>query len=335
MNRFLNWLLGLLAGVVAVAALRPRRGADKPLDSLDPPDEERDRPSRGFDAPRSVAKAVVGRLREHHVPMFAGSLSYYAFLAIFPAAIAAISIYGLVLDPVDLTAQVDSITEALPEDTAKFLSTQLKAIVESEESGLGVAAVISLLVALWSASAGTKALITGIDIAYETPESRSFIVLRGLALLITFGLIGFIATAASAATFLPDLLDAVGAHGLIPFVEYGRWPIMFVLVIAGLGILYKIAPNRPASKSPWISVGALLVAFVWVLATLGFSVYANNAGSLGATYGALSGVIALMLWFFISGLIVLTGAELNAELESRNLARVHTRNYRDWRNGRE
>jgi len=333
MNRFLNWMLGILAGVVAVAALRPRGGASPSPASPDESADEPIRSPRWFDGPLSVTKAVVGRLREHHIPMIAGSLSYYAFLAIFPAAIAAISIYGLVLDPADLTAQVDSIAEALPEDTATFISTQLESIVDSSDSGLGVAAVISIVAALWSASAGTKALITGIDIAYETPENRSFIVVRGMALLITFGLIGFMASAASAVTFLPGLLDAVGAHGLIPFVEYGRWPIIFVMVVVGLGILYKIAPNRPASKSPWISVGAIVVAFLWVLATLGFSVYANNAGSLGETYGALSGIIALMLWFFISGLIVLTGAELNAELESRNLARVHTRNHWEHRNG--
>ena len=100
------------------------------------------------------------------------------------------------------------------------------------------------------------------------------------------------------------------------------------MVIVGLGLLYKIAPNRPASKSPWISIGALVVAVLWLLATLGFSIYANNAPSLGATYGALSSVIVLLLWFFISGLIVLTGAELNAELEARNLAHSHTRNGR-------
>ena len=122
--------------------------------------------------------------------------------------------------------------------------------------------------------------------------------------------------------------DAVGADDLINLVEYGRWPVIFLMVIAGLGLLYKLAPNRPASKSPWISVGALVVAVIWLLATVGFSVYMNNAGSLGATYGALAGAIALMLWLFISGLIVFTGAELNAELESRNLAHRYLRNGR-------
>ncbi|MCP3998296.1 MAG: YihY/virulence factor BrkB family protein [bacterium] len=327
MKRYLNWVLGALAAVTAVAALRPRRP-----ESIEDRDGVHDVPEpvevHWYSEPLSVTKSVVARLREHHMPMIAGSLSYYAFLAIFPAAIAAISIYGLVLDPADLTTQIESITEALPETTADFISTQLEAIVESSESGLGLAAVVSIIVALWSASAGTKALIMGIDIAYETPENRSFVVLRGMALGITVGLIVFIAAAASAVTFLPDLLDAVGADDFIDLVQYGRWPVIFVLVIAGLGLLYKLAPNRSASRSPWISVGALMVAVLWLLATLGFSTYMNRAGSFGATYGTLSGVVVLLFWFFMSGLIVLAGAELNAELESRHLAHRRERNGR-------
>ncbi len=327
MSQFFSVFLGAIAAAVAVARLRPRP-EPAVLEERQIEGEE-SAAERWYSEPLSVAKAVVGRLREHHMPIIAGSLSYYAFLALFPAAIAAVSIYGLVLDPADLTAQIESIAEALPEETATFISTQLESIVESSDSGLGVAAVLSILAALWSASAGTRALIVGIDIAYETPENRPFVVLRGLALIITIGLIGFVATAASAVTFLPGLLDAVGADDLIGLVEYGRWPVIFVMVIVGLGLLYKIAPNRPAAKSPWISVGALVVAVLWLLATVGFSIFANNVPSLGATYGALSSVFVLLLWFFMSGLIVLTGAELNAELESRNLARRHIPNGRD------
>ena len=327
MNRFLSWVLGAFAAITAIAALRPRAEAPDRSEKTPAPVAEPES-HRWFDEPLSVAKSVVGRLREHNMPMIAGSLSYYAFLAVFPAAIAAISIYGLILDPADLAVQIDAITEALPDDAASLISNELTEIVESSKSGLGLAAVLSIVGALWSASAGTKALITGIDIAYETPENRPFIVLRGMALGITIGLILFVATAAFTVTFLPELLDATGADRLIPLVEYGRWPIIFVAVIGGLGLLYKIAPNRPAAKSPWISVGALVVAVLWLLATVGFSLYTDQAPSLGAAYGTLSSVIVLMLWFFISGLIVLVGAELNAELEARNLAHSHTRNGR-------
>ncbi len=327
MKRYLNWVLAGLAAITAIAAVRPRaqtaESAPKGGEGTTLVD-----PTRWFDEPLSIARSIVIRLRDHHMPMIAGSLSYYAFLSIFPAAIAAISIYGLVLDPADLTAQIESLSDALPEETAAFISAELTDLVASSGSGLGYAAVVSIIVALWSASAGTKALITGIDIAYETPENRPFLILRGMALGITIGLVVFVSAAASAVTFLPGLLDAVGADGLTGYVEYGRWPTIFVMVIVGLGLLYRIAPNRPASKSPWVSIGALVVAMLWLVATLGFSLYANNAGSLGATYGALSGIIVLLLWFFMSGLIVLLGAELNAELEARDLAHRHARSGR-------
>ncbi|MDJ0925476.1 MAG: YihY/virulence factor BrkB family protein [Acidimicrobiia bacterium] len=324
MSQFLSVFLGILAAAVAVARLRPRP-EPQPAEA-GRLDAEESTVSHWYDEPLSVTKAVIGRLREHHMPMIAGSLSYYAFLALFPAAIAAVSIYGLILDPADLATQIEEISSALPEETARFIEVQLTEVVEASGSGLGFTAVISIIIALWSASAGTKALITGIDIAYETPENRPFIVLRGMAFAITIGLIIFITAAASAVTFLPDLMSEIGAGDATRrFIEVGRWPIIFIAVIGGLGLLYKIAPNRPAAMSPWVSIGALAVAVLWLLATVGFSLYANNLGSFNATYGALTGIIVLLLWFFMSGLIVLTGAELNAELEARNLARSHVR----------
>lgn len=318
MKKFFSGFLGALCAITALAALRPK----KPADVVPTPAEPPAAAAHWADEPRSVLTAVVDRLREHHMPIIAGSLSYYAFLALFPSAIAAVSIYGLVLDPADLATQIEEISSALPESTAAFIEVQLTDVVASSGSGLGVTAVISIIVALFSASAGTKALITGIDIAYDTPEDRPFLVLRGMAFAITIGLIVFITAAASAVTFLPDLMAAVGAGDETRrVIEIVRWPVILIAVIAGLGLLYKVAPNRPTSKSPWVSYGAVAVAVLWSLATMAFSAYVNNLGSFNATYGALTGLIVLLLWFFMSGLIVLTGAELNAELEERNLAK--------------
>ncbi len=319
MKRYLNWVLGGLAAATVVAALWQKKDEETKVEPSPVINEE---PADRLHRTMTLLKAVQVRMKDHHIPIIAGSLSYYAFLAIFPAALAAISIYGMVLNPSQLTTQIESITSALPQSIAGFVSTELQNIVADSGSGLGLTAVLSIIGALWSASAGTKALMTGIDIAYDTPEDRPFLIQRGMAFGITIALIVFVAVAASAATFLPDLLDSIGAHGLIRFVQYGRWPVIFVTVIVGLGILFKIAPNRPASESPWISIGAVVVAFVWLLATLGLTFYSNTVGSLGAAYGFLAGAIVLMLWFFISGLIVLLGAELNAELEARDLARL-------------
>ncbi len=319
MKRLFSWLLGALAIATAVGALRKKAPEADPR----PPAGEAPLPivtarEARMRRVRSIAGAVVRRIREHNMPMIAGSLSYYAFLAVFPAAIAAVSIYGLVLDPEQLARHIESITSVLSAEMGSLVEKQLTAIVHSSDAGLGFASVLGIAGALWSASAGAKSLIVGVDIAYDTEENRPFLVLRGTALALTLGMVVFVVMTASLVTFLPDLFEALGARSeVLRLIELGRWPAIFLTVVVGLGLLYKIAPNRPARESPWISVGALAAAVTWVLATVGFSFYANSATRFNPTYGTLGGVIVLLLWFFLSGFIVLVGAELNAELESR------------------
>lgn len=323
MKRLVGWILGGLAVGAAVGALT--RAKNEPQ-TVEPPIgdgntvaawggvtsddlEAIGRQSRWL----HVALRLKDRFRENHTAIVAGSLAYYAMLSIFPAAIAAVAIYGLVLEPAQLAEQIDSISEALPDDAAGVVTDQLSDIVSGSGGGLGFAAAVSIAAALWSASAGTKALIAGINIAYGIVEDRKFVVLRGVALAITLGLIVFVGVAVAAVTFLPELpVFGSRAEGLI---ETLRWPAIFLVVILGLGALYKLAPNRSARTFPWLSPGALIAATLWVVATIGFSFYVTNLGNFNATYGTLGGVIVLLLWFFISGFIVLLGAELNAELE--------------------
>lgn len=268
---------------------------------------------------KDLGKAVSARLKKHGTVMLAAGLSYYALLATFPAAIAAVSIWGYGADPVELERQVADLTSALPDTTAKFVTDEVVGIVDTPEGALGVTAVVSILAALWSASAATKALITGINYAYGQPETRSFLALRLAALMVTIGGIVFGLGALLSVGFLPQILSAVGLEDqTVDIVNVIRWPIVLLLVILGLGALYKLAPNRPWRMTRWVSIGALTATGLWILVTLGLSFYVNNYGaSFGSTYGALAGLIVLMLWYFISGVVVLLGAELNSELEHR------------------
>ncbi|MGD2051645.1 MAG: YihY/virulence factor BrkB family protein [Acidimicrobiia bacterium] len=319
MKRLLSWALGGLAVVTAVKALFGTSEREEPTPR--PPTAaatRRRRRQTAVERVRPVLAGTMGRIRDHHLTMLAGSLSYYAFLAVFPAAIAAVSIYGIVLSPAEVTSHIDSLTSALPGEIASIVDTQLAAIVRTSSTGLGVASVLGILGSLWSASAGIKSLMVGIDIAYDTPEDRSFLVLRGIALMLTLGSMVFVAASATVVTFLPDLAAHLGARDEVRrFIELGRWPAIFLVVVGALGILYKIAPNRPARRSPWLSMGALLAAVLWIAVTFGFSFYVGRLTNFNATYGALGTAIVLLLWFFLSGLVVLVGAELNAELESR------------------
>jgi membrane protein len=322
MKRYLNWFLATLAVATAAAALlmRSRPAPAEPAHRVAAPSGPAGETER-------VVRTVLARMRDHNLPLIAGSLAYYAFLAVFPAAIAAVSIYSLVLDPASLAHQIERITATLPEAAATLISDELTKLVGSAGSGVGLAAAASIVGALWSASAGTKALLTGLGIAYGTEEDRSFLVLRAIALGVTASLIVFVVAVASAVTFLPALLEhLVGGTAARRAVELGRWPGIFVMVIVGLGLLYKIVPNRPARHSPWISPGAVGAAVTWMLATVGFSLFNTHVKSFGATYGTLGGGIVLLLWLFMSGLIVLLGAEVNAVLEQRgSLARAPKR----------
>lgn len=250
--------------------------------------------------------------------MIAGSLAYYAMLAMFPAAIAAISIYGLVLDADSLAGQLERLAEVLPESTAALISTQLTEIVTGSTAGLGFGATVSLLATLWTSSGGTRALLLGINIAYDVDEYRPYVYERILSYALTIGLIVFVAASVALVTFLPSALEALGLdRDIRRLIEYARWPSIFVVVVAGLGLLYRHAPHQVAHRSPWLNRGALLASGLWVAATVGFSLYASTLGSFNATYGALTGFIVLLLWFFISGIVILLGAEVNAIVESR------------------
>jgi membrane protein len=239
----------------------------------------------------------------------AGSLAYYALLAVFPSLIAAISIYGLVADPVDLENLINTLADQLPEATTQTISHELNDIVSATGAGLRLGAVGGTIAALWSASAGAKVLITGVNLAYGERETRSYLVVRGLALLLTLGMIVGIVVVVSGVAILPSLVDSSLANIV-------RWPALIALVVVGLAALYRIAPSDAPDRHHPVWQGAFGAAIVWLAATAGFSA-AVTAFKFGATYGALAGVVVLLVWFFLSGLIVLLGAEFNAAIETR------------------
>jgi membrane protein len=179
---------------------------------------------------------------------------------------------------------------------------------------LSIALVIGILTALWSASSGMKALITGVNMAYGETETRKFVKLRGLALLFTLGAMLLVGVALVLIVGLPAvasrLPDAVRLT-----ISILRWPLLAVLLIAGLAVIYRYAADRDDPKWTWVSWGSGVATLLWILASIGFSVYASSFGNYNKTYGALAGVVILLFWMFLSAFVVLVGAELNAEME--------------------
>lgn len=330
LRRFVTWLLGGLAIGVATRALVGRRPSDRATagngqsPAVDARDElvaatpiaplaealpEADQPASHWLTTTAIVRVLAARLKMHTTTVIAGSLAYYALLTMVPAAIAGISIYGLVAEPDDLTSLIKSLADRMPEATAQLIETELGTIISSSGTGLGIVTVVGILAALWSASAGTKVLITGVNLAYGERETRSYLVVRGLALLLTIGMIVGVVVVVAGVAVLPALVES-------SLTDIVRWPALIVLVVGGLGALYRIAPSDALGRNHPVWPGALSAAAVWLGATAGFSAGVSTF-KFGATYGALAGVIVLLLWFFLSGLIVLLGAELNAVIETR------------------
>ncbi len=284
-----------------------------------PPGEEAERPAdipaRGW---FQVLKRAFAESKRDNVSMLAAGLAYFAFLALFPALIAAVLLYGLLADPADVQRQVDSLSSALPADAASLLTEQMTSIASTSTGALGIGLIISVLGALWSVSGGVSNLINAVNVCYDEEESRGFFKLRGLSLLLTVGAILFMGIAVALVAVAPAVFDALslGIVGTV-LLQIGRWALLVILVIAGLAVVYRLAPDRDAPKFRWVSVGALVATVIWVAASVGFSFYVDNFGSYGKTYGALAGVIVLLLWLFISAYIVLLGAEINAETEQQ------------------
>ncbi len=263
-----------------------------------------------------LVRVFLDRIKSHSLFLISAGLAYYGFLALFPGAIAAISLYGLVADPVELEQSIMELTEALPDATAEFIREEVLNLTTL--SGLQVATGVGILVALWSASAGTKALLQGINLAYGMRESRSFLHLRLTGLVFALAVIVFLGLSVLISTLLPVVLGALGpGDGLIDLVEAVRWPAFFVVVVIGIGCLYKWGPDRPPSRTRLFNWGGLFAAVALLVVTWGLSLYTVLFESAGSAYGTLAGMVFLLLWMYMCGFVVLLGAEINDVIEQR------------------
>ena len=268
-------------------------------------------PPKGWMA---IAKRTAKEVKADQVPLLSAGVAFYALLALFPAIIAGVSIYGLVADPQTVRDQINQLAETLSPETAKLIGQQIQQVTSSAGGALGLATVLGILTALWSASSGMKALITGVNLAYDETETRKFVKLRGLALLLTLGAMLLVGVALATIVGYPPIADTLPTV-LRWLVAIVRFVILGGLLVVALAVLYRYAPDRDQPKWSWVSWGSGIATLLWVLATIGFALYANFFGNYNKTYGALAGVIILMFWLFLSAFVVLVGAELNTEME--------------------
>ncbi|OMQ14428.1 ribonuclease BN [Modestobacter sp. VKM Ac-2676] len=270
-------------------------------------------PARGW---LQVVKRAWAENNADNMPIIAGGVAFFGFLAIFPTLIATVSIYGLVADADTVERQISSLSEQLPDEAATLIGDQLRNIVGNSGGALTISLILSILGALWSSSGGTNNMVKAVNIAYDEVETRNFVKLRALALLLTLGAIVFVLITFTLVAVLPVVLDVLPLGGFGTVVaQVARWALLLGVMIGSLSVLYRVAPDRDAPQVKWVTLGSIVVTVVWALVSLGFSFYVNNFGSYDETYGAIAGVIVLMLWLYLTCYLVLLGAEINSETE--------------------
>ena len=266
-----------------------------------------------------VVKRGWKEAKVDQVPLLSAGVAYYAFLALFPALIAIVSIYGLIADPGTIAAHISALGKALPGEARQLITDQVTALA-SKRTTLGLSAILALVIALFSASGGMSNLITAVNVAYDEEEKRNFFKKRLLALGLTLGAIIFMVIMLGLVAVLPPLLENFIGNGVLRWVlQIAGYLVLFALVAAVLAILYRVAPDRDAAKMSWVSVGALVATMIWLLASIGFSIYTSTLGNYAKTYGVFAGVVILLFWLWLTSYAILLGAEINAEAEGQTV----------------
>lgn len=273
---------------------------------------------------KDITKRTLAEVKADNVPLLSAGVAFYSLLALFPALVAVVSIYGLVADPDAVATQLQSLTKAMPEQAAKLIIDQVTQIASSSSGALGVSVAVGIVAALWSASAGMKWLCSALSLVYDEVEDRKFVKLRATALLLTLGAaVGLVVSIALIAA-APSLAKAIGLGSTGSLViGIVKWPFLLVVVILGFALLYRYGPNRDEPRWGWVSAGSVAAALIWLVASAGFAVYSSFSSSYSDNYGSFAGIIILMFWLYLTVFAVLFGAELNAEIE-RQTARDTT-----------
>ncbi len=278
----------------------------------------------GADAPHQIPAAgwkdVLVRVKDgataDQVPLLSAGVGFYAMLALVPSLIAAVSVYGLVSDPDDVQRQVAELAGGLPGSAQDLLTDQLRRVVETSSAGLSLTAIIAIVVALWSASAGVRHLVEALNVTYDEEETRGPVAVRLHGLALTAAALVGAVVVVGLVTVLPALMDRADlGGGADVLVSLLRWPVLAVLFMTSLAALYRYGPDRRNAKWQWVSWGAGIATVGWLAGTVLFGLYTRYAGSFTETYGSLAGVIVLLLWLQLTGAMILLGAEINVALE--------------------
>lgn len=261
-----------------------------------------------------VAFGIWTEAGNRHIGLIAAGVAFFGMFGVFPGIAAVIAVFGLIADPIVVSDQLVLMEDVIPAEAYAIFESQIERLLTARSDTLGWATLVSLALALWSSRAAVAALMGGIN-AIEGVTPRSGVRQAIVALILTASLVMVATTALTAVVVLPVILAFVPlANSTAWILEAARWLLAFGVLLAGLSLLYRFGPNMRGSRRPWITIGAFVVIFVWILASVGLSYYLRNFATYNEVYGSIGAVIGLLLWLYISAYLILLGAVLNAKL---------------------
>jgi membrane protein len=300
-------------------SIQPQRTQQATVDEGAPPESPLDLPASGW---RATLRRTMKETKDDRISMTAAGVAFYWFLSIFPLLFAAIGLLTVLKVNASTVSGINkAITTALPGDAASIL---VNAVGQSQSRAAGgglVTLIVGVALAIWSASAGMAAVQVGLDVAYDVPKDRTFLKKRLVGIVLVFVALVLMGAATALLVFGQPLgvffqKQLPGGGYFVWAWTVVRWVLTILAVITLFAVFYYIGPNRKPPNWKWISPGGLVAAVIWLVGSLGFSFYVSTfGGTYAKTYGALAGVVVLVLWLYLASLALLLGAELNGELE--------------------
>jgi membrane protein len=263
---------------------------------------------------RLIAGRAFKEFNQDRITAVAAGATFFSLLALFPALGVFVSLYGLFGDVDKARAEVFDLAGVLPDGGVTILTQQIDHLAALPHQSLGLTFATSLLLSIWSANAGMKALIGGLDIAYEQPERRKFIELNLQSLALTTGAIGLALVGTVAIGATPRVLRVLHLPALQSLTIL-RWPLLLAVMVTIVSVLYRFGPSWSRTPWRWLTPGGLFAGFGWVAMSFAFSLYVDNFGTYDRTYGSLGAAIGFMIWIWLTLTVILAGAELNREVE--------------------
>jgi membrane protein len=331
------WAVALAATMLAASF--SRRRVEKQPDSTDkesprgddrPPDDSRGRaadapseiPAKGW---KDILLRVYRGIAEDRILLVAAGVTFYLLLSIFPGLAALFSIYGLFANPADISSHLNTLANIAPGGAMDILRDQMTRLATKGGTTLGVGFIVGLAVSLWTTNSGVSAIFDALNIVYEEKETRGTAKFYLNTLTFTLAAIVFILVTIAIVVLLPVVLNFIPLPGGTDLlVKIARWPVLFVLVALALAVLYRYGPSRNQARWRWITWGSALATVLWIVVSVLFSWYVASFGNYNKTYGSLGAIIGFMTWIWISIIVVLLGAKLDAEMEHQTARETTT-----------